>query len=297
MTTTESEDRNAKIQKTANTLYDLLDHTDIPFVKDISDFLDKNYGEIGKDRISTPNFGALVVSRFLTNHSVLQMAAQKNGKDLQVIELGAGFTPHYLNIGTEINKYIEVEFEENSKIKEEVTKTLTQNTNIYFVGGDILSPVTWNKIENLIDKSKPVFIFSEGTIAQYFNSEQKEFVASMMKKLMTCEGSVFALDDTLRNHPELSDNPIIKEGMGRVVSISGNNIYNKEVTTFKDEFEKWGRLLGTENYSVNYVLSKPEMDFATESLKLTVCAVDNNKSLSLELAKLSNENKNKRIWK
>lgn len=297
MTTTEPEDKNTKIQKTANTLYDLLDHTDIPFVKDISDFLDKDYSEIGKDRISTPNFGALVVSRFLTNHSVLQMAAQKYGKDLQVIELGAGFTPHYLNIGTEINKYIEVEFEENSKIKEEITKALTQNENIYFIGSDILSPATWDKIENLIDKSKPVFIFSEGTIAQYFNSEQKEFVASMMKKLMVCEGSMFALDDTLKNHPELSDNPIIKEGMTRIVSVSGNNIYNKEVVTFKDEFEKWGRLLGTENYLVDYVFSKPEMDFAVESFRLTVCAVDNNKSLSLELAKLSNENKNKRIWK
>jgi len=291
----ESRDQIIKMQKTANTLYDLRDHSDVKFCKEIADFVIEKSGGAEETRISTENFRGLIVSRFMTNHQILELMARKYGKELQVIELGAGFTPHFLNLTSEIGKYIEIEFEENSKLKEEIIKKLTEKKNIYFVAGDILSKHVWKKVKEIVDPNKPVIIFSEGVVAQYFNDEQKELLASFLKDLLTFEGSCFVTDDTLRNHPELSNNPIIQEGMNRVGSVSGNDIYKSEKSSFQIGFDNWGKLFKNNLYTVDYVLSKPEMDFTTTTLKVTVCA--NDKNLALPLSELSKQNKLNRIWK
>lgn len=294
---TGSEEENIKIQKTANVLYDLRDHTDYKFCREIADFLIEKTGGSEGDRLLTENLRAFPVSRFETNHKFLELMAKKYGKDLQIIELGAGFSPHFLNLNFDIGKYIEVEFSINSKLKEEITRKLTDKENINFIAGDILSNEVWGEIINQIDINKPVLVFSEGVIAQYFNSEQKETVASYIKPLLIHEGSCFVIDDTLRNHPELQDNPTIKEGMNRVVSQSGSNLYKNDGSTPENEFDRWNRLFNNQIYTIDYVLSKPEMDFAIKSFKSTVCINDKNKDLSSPLSELSNQNKNNRIWK
>jgi len=292
-----SQDQISKIQKTANTLYDLRDHTDIKFCKEIADFLiEKSGGEEGS-RISTENFRALVVSRFMTNHQLLEVMAKKYGRDLQIIELGAGFTPHFLNLNSDIGKYIEIELEANSKLKQEITKRISTKDNIVFISGDILTEEVWNKVSELVDSTKPVLIFSEGVVAQYFNAEQKSRIALLAKQVLVTEGSCFVIDDTLRNHPELHSNPIIKEGMNRIAAQSGSGVYKDEASTFAQELDNWCKIFNNTVYTIDYVLSKPNMDFALQVFKLIVCVNDKNREFEPILLKLSKQNNNDRIWK
>ncbi len=293
----ESQDQVSKIQKTANTIYDLKDHSDVKFCKEIADFLVSKTGNFKETRLSNQDFGALVVSRFITVHGLLEMMAKKYGKKLQIIELGAGFTPHFLNLSHDVGKYVEVDFEFNSKLKKEITQKLTEKKNATFVAGDILSEEVWREIKNNVDVDKPVLIFSVGVVSPYFDSEQKEKLASLVKPFLVSGGSCFVIDDTLRNHPELRSNPIIRDAMDKVVSNSGSIVYHEEACTFSTELDRWSRLINSDVCTVDYILSKPEMDFAVKEFKLIICANDRNKELEPGLLKLSSENRLDRVWK
>lgn len=286
-----------KIQKTANTLYDLRDHTDVPFCKEISDFLMQKTNNFDQERISTENFQTLPVSRFLTNHKVLEFFADKYGDNLQVIELGSGFTPHFLNLKSDICKYVEVELEVNATLKEEITNKLTKKDNIFFVKGDILLKDTWLDINKTIDNSKPVLIFSEGVIAQYFSAEQKNTIGQYINEIINNKQTVFMVDDTLRNHPEFFDNKIIREGMNRISNQSGSKVYNKEESSFEIEIDRWSKIFNYNIETVNYFLGKPEMDFVLKEFKLILCISNNIENYKIDLLNLSEEIKNKRIWK
>ncbi len=292
-----SQDQISRIQRTTNTLYDLRDHTDVLFCKEIADFLIEKAGGAEGLRISTQEFMALVVSRFVTNQGLIKLMADKFGKDLQIIELGAGFTPHFLNLSTEIGKYIEIDFEMNSELKREVTGTFTEKTNIIFVAGDFLLEETWIEIGKHIDLSKPVLIFSEGVVAQYFNAEQKSMIAHLARQVLIAEGSCFVIDDTLRNHSELHSNPIILEGMNRIATQSGSAVYNKETSTFARELENWNKLFDNTIYTIDYILSKPDMDFALKAFKLIICANDPKRELEPLILEQSKQNTKDRIWK
>lgn len=291
-----NKDKNIKIQKTANTLYDLRDHTEVKYSKEISDFLIEKTGGKEMDRISTADFQALPVARYLTNHRVLELFAKKFGKDLQIIELGSGFTPHFLNLNYDIDKYIEVELDINSELKKEITSKLTNKNNIHFVSGDILSDETWNEINQIVDKNKPVLIFSEGVVAQYFNSEQKEQIGNFVKTVMKKEGSAFIIDDTLRNHPELLSETVIKEGMNQISNYSGSKTYKKETSGLDDEFARWKNIFDEDILKIKYVLTKPSMDFVLEKFRLLVAITGSPKEIKKDLENLSDINNNDRIW-
>ncbi len=291
-------EKTSQIQKTASTLFDLSEHTDVAYSHQIADLMVKKTG-IEWTRMSTSDFTALPVSRFNTNQSLLAYMAEKFGPNFQIVELGAGFTPHYLNLKTKILKYIEVEFDVNSSLKKEIIGEIKpQSNDLIFISGDILNEKTWENIKDNLDPHYPVVIFSEGVIAQYFNAEQKEQISTFIKDLLKVQGSAFVLDDTLRNHPELHSNPTISEGMKRIMQQSGSNTYNAEFQTFDGEIERWkGLLPDVEVVTVEYIKSKPEMDFAVGSFKLIVCLQKPSEDLKSGLSELSLQNKNNRIWK
>lgn len=270
----------SKIQKTAGTLFDLADHADIPYVDQILDQLSKE-SESGLSRISTENFSALPVARFNTNHVVLECLVSLIGPEVQVVELGSGFTPHYLNLKKMIFNYVEVELPENSALKERIIRSIKPNPeNLLFVSGDILDDLTWKQIEKTLDLNKPIIIFSEGVISQYFNSEQKQIIAKHVESLLLNTRGCLIIDDTLKTHPEIHQNPIIAEGMAKVALVSGNSGYSDEKLTFQGEVERWKKLLPeTEIVTVDYIKSKPEMDFVTSIFKLIVCT----KNLSVKI--------------
>lgn len=293
----DTQDQITKIQKTASTLFDLQEHSDIVGGGEIGKLMVKKTG-IEWPRISVSAFSAFPVARFHTNHSVLEFFAEKYGAKLQIIELGAGFTPHFLTLKTEIGKYIEVDLETNSELKKQIMSEIPHKDNLVFIAGDILEESTWEKIKQEINADNPVVIFSEGVISQYFNDEQKTKIASLVKNILVADCSCIIFDDTLRNHPELHDHPLIKEGMSKIVLKSGSDIYKNNFQTFDQEVKKLkGLFVDKEVVLVDYILSKPEMDFAVSIFKLIVCIKDSNGRITSELLELSNQNKLKRIWK
>jgi hypothetical protein len=173
----------------------------------------------------------------------------------------------------------------------------TNNSNLFFVSGDILSEKTWDEVNKHVDRNKPVLIFSEGVVAQYFNSGQKKNIANFARELLMTEGSCFVVDDTLRNHPELHSNVIIKEGIDRVVDQSGRADYKNDLSTYSHELNNWHNLFNNTTYTIDYILSKPEMDFAIKSFKLIVCANDPKNELEQIFLKQSEQNCKERIWK
>lgn len=287
-----------QIQKTASTLFDLSDHTDVAYSHQIADLMVKKKG-IEWTKVSTDEFTALPVSRFNTNQSLFDFMSKKFGPNFQIVELGAGFTPHYLNLKTKVLKYIEVEFGVNSNLKKEIINEIKPvGDDLVFISGDILDESTWKAVKENLDPHCPVIVFSEGVIAQYFNVEQKKAVSLFIRDLLNVEGSAFVLDDTLRNHPELHSNPIIAEGMKRIMQQSGSNTYNAEFQTFDGEIERWKNLLpDIEIATVEYIKSNPKMDFAVGSFKLIVCLQKPSEDLKSGLSELSLQNKNNRIWK
>jgi O-methyltransferase involved in polyketide biosynthesis len=285
-----------KIEKTASTFLDVKDYTDTKYCDEIYVHLLKKYPSIKDPRISTKNFSALVVSRYQTMDCLINFLSEQFGKDLQVIELGAGFTPHFLNLKREIGKYIEIDYKFNSEIKKEIMKKLTKKDNLFFIGGDILSENTWEEVNKIIDFNKPVMIFCEGVVSHYLNTEQKLKLSSLIKPLLSVKGSCCIIDDTLKNHLELKSNPIIQEGMNRISSISGNNAYTVESSSLEKEINFWRDSLNLDEISINYILSKPEMDFAISLFRLIILHNEFSKDLIRRIGNLSVDNLKKRVW-
>ena len=86
-----------KIEKTASTLFDLSYHSDVAYASQIASLVIKKTG-IKWGKLSSDDFSAFPVSRFHTNKYLLDLFSKKFGSKLQIVELGAGFTPHYLNL-------------------------------------------------------------------------------------------------------------------------------------------------------------------------------------------------------
>jgi porphobilinogen synthase len=185
-------------------------------------------------------------------------------------------------------------------LKERIIKNIRPDCkNLSFVSGDILEEKTWEKIKEQIDFDKPVLIFSEGVVSQYFNKEQKNLLSSLVQEFLKLEGSIFVLDDTLRNHPEAHDVQVIKEGMAAVVDKSKSDVYGdtSNYQTFGEELSFWQDLFeDLKIYTINYVLSRPDMDFVIKDFKLTLIANDPKGLYSKAVETLSKENKEVRVW-
>ncbi|MBS3088444.1 class I SAM-dependent methyltransferase [Candidatus Pacearchaeota archaeon] len=286
-----------QIQKTASTLINLSEHSNVRYAKAIAKKLLEEKDTKGP-MLSIKPFSAFPVSRFITNQRLLEYIISKN-KDIQIIELGPGFTPHYLNL-KKVSKYIEIDFESNSRLKEKIIKSIKADCrNLFFVSGDILVKKTWLKVKKIINSKKPVLIFSEGVVSQYFDKEQKKLLSSLIKDLLKTEGSIFVLDDTLRNHPDLHSFQIIKEGMSAVIKKSGSQVYGSEKNnqTFGEEISFWKTQFSEYNIQkINYVLSRRDMDFAIKEFKLILIANDSKQAYNKGVEELSYKNKKERVW-
>lgn len=290
-----------KIQKTASTILDLVDHSDVKYADQIVVSLKTRLGEMWPKiwpKISSEHFSAFPVSRYHTNQAVLNLMAKELGPKLQIVELGAGFTSHFLNLEYKIDKYIEVEFKENSDLKKNIIHEIKgEIENLKFIAGDLLEEETWINIKKELNMENPVLIFSEGVVSQYFDVDSKTKISNFIKPFLQVEGSCFIFDDTLRNHPELQNHEIIKEGMNKISGVSGSSVYKNDLHSFVNENMFWKDLLGMQIVNIDYVLSKPDMDFVLENFKLTINIKDSKGYIIEELKKLSVGNKFIRIWK
>ncbi len=207
----------------------------VPFVEFYARRLPVQMDPVGKSHLAE--------SRYLGAEKVIEE------KDLrQIIELGAGFTPHYQNLNGEglVDSYIEVDLPENSEIKQGLLKQAVWDESMpTFVQGNVFDRKTWYSIGHHafqnFSEEKPVGIFAEGFM-QYTNPEQRKYLLDQMRPLLEEFGGFFFFEDSLTFHPEFSEIPEMRALSERMSKISKNdqltNYISQEGLTH--EFESYG---------------------------------------------------------
>jgi len=250
------------IQKTAATVVDLANNADVKYTREISDLLISQFGEL---KSFAPSLSTIPASRYLTNHKLLESMVDQ---EPNIIELGSGFTPHNLNLKSD--KYIEVDFEENSKIKEDIVKSIDDTCNTKYVSGSIYEENTWEKIYEMVDNSKPTIIFSEGVLL-YGSEEEKDNLCKYCMPLLE-NGGMFVFDDSLKNHPELNTNEKVIEGRKNIVSKSKNQNYGVSKVLSQEDVENQWKERGFNSIErMPYVTEGIEDTELIDKFKLFIC--------------------------
>lgn len=221
------------IEKTAATICDLA-YFDTPNSRRMLAEVEKKNGKVCS---IAGGLAFLVAARHLTTRKLLDALAP----DYQIVEMGAGYSPHGLNYAAKFACYIEVDLPCNSAEKREIAGNLHEGQDsVKYVSGDLFNPQTWSKVKEKLDLTKPVFAFCEGVVSPYASEEQKTVLAGQLQSLFCHGGCKLFLDDTLKNHPELESNPIISGGRTIMAYVLKDTNYNTIADrTFETEVRGW----------------------------------------------------------
>jgi len=221
------------IQYTAyRTVAALAKNTSIPYCREITQrIIDENKAELGKtDTFLSVSY--LIELRYKTSDKII-----REGGYQQVIELGAGLTPHALNLKQKVTNYIEVDLEENSRLKRRIVQELEPSLTVHYVAGDVFDSHTWSRLNSLLKPGLPVAIFSEGLLL-YSSQEQRRFLGEQIGAILAEHDGLFFLEDSLRFHPEVQEMPKIQKFTKYITNKSKNTNYSEPITQ-EDLTQEW----------------------------------------------------------
>jgi O-methyltransferase involved in polyketide biosynthesis len=256
--------QKSPIEETAATICDLA-HFNTPNAKAILTELEKKYDKICS---IAGDLAFFVAARHLTTRKLLDTLSP----DTQIIEMGAGFSPHGINYSSKFAKYIEIDLPHNSAEKKEITKNLQTNPDsITYISGDLFALKTWSQVKATIDCAKPLFVFCEGVVSQYASEEQRETLARQLQSIFDHPKSKLYLDDTLKNHPELESHPIILNGRKTLANILKHTSYPEVAArSFETEIGRW-KNRGFDVELVPYVNIGEQYSPITDAFKGMLC--------------------------
>ena len=213
------------IQHTAyRTIAALAKNTSIPYCREIiQGIIEDNKAELVETN-SSSSLPYLVELRYKTSEQII-----REGGYQQVIELGAGLTPHALNLKQTVTNYIEVDLEENSRLKRSLVQGLEPSLTVDYVAGDVFDSHTWSILRSLIKPGLPVAIFAEGFLI-YSSQEQRQFLGEQIRAILAEHEGLFFVEDALRFHPELQRIPKIKQFTIDLTNRSKNTNYSEALT-------------------------------------------------------------------
>lgn len=223
---------NGKMEKTALIpLIDLAVDIDVPNTALILERL------INKKKRETSGKAYLAESRYKGSEAIIKLNKYK-----QVLELGSGFTPHAINLGKVIEKYIEVDYPSNLVVKEKLINKIFKgkNNNTSYIAGDIFTNLVWRKISRELLKGR-IGIFAEGFM-QYTNKKQRAFLLKKIKVILIKNKGSFFFEDSLTFHPEFPNTATFKDLTKKMSQISGNNNLLKYISQedLTKEFKDFG---------------------------------------------------------
>ncbi|NEP14314.1 MAG: hypothetical protein F6K14_29790 [Symploca sp. SIO2C1] len=221
------------IQYTAYiTIAALAKNTSIPYCREIiQNIIAENKADLVEIN-SSSSLHYLVELRYKTSEKII-----REGEYQQVIELGAGLTPHALNLQQTVTNYIEVDLAENSHLKRRIVQKLEPSLTVHYVAGDIFASSTWSKLKGLVKPGVPVAIFAEGFLI-YSSQEQRQFLGEQIREILADNGGMFFMEDSLRFHPEVQEIPKIKNFTIALSNRSKNTNYSKSITQ-EDLTKEW----------------------------------------------------------
>ncbi|NES23824.1 MAG: hypothetical protein F6K41_34135 [Symploca sp. SIO3E6] len=221
------------IQYTAyRTVAALAKNTSIPYCREIIQrIIEENQAELVEVN-SSLSLSYLVELRYKTSEKII-----KEGGYQQVIELGAGLTPHALNLKQTVSNYIEVDLEENSCLKRRIVQELEPSLAAHYVAGDVFDSHAWSTLNSLLKPGLPVAIFAEGLLI-YSSQEQRRFLGEQIGAIIAEHDGLFFMEDSLRFHPELQWIPKIKQFTIALTNKSKNTNYSEPITQ-EDLTQEW----------------------------------------------------------
>ncbi|NEP62198.1 MAG: hypothetical protein F6K31_35525 [Symploca sp. SIO2G7] len=213
------------IQYTAyRTVAALANNTNISYCREIAQrIIDESQSELGKTDIFL-SVSYLIELRYKTSEKII-----REGGYQQVIELGTGFTPHALNLKQTVTNYIEVDLEENSRLKRRIVQELEPGLTVHYVAGDVFDSHTWSRLYSLLKPGLPVAIFAEGFLL-YSSQEQRRFLGEKIHTILAEHDGLFFMEDSLRFHPEFQGIPKITNFTIALTNRSKNTNYSKTIT-------------------------------------------------------------------
>ncbi|MEM8780810.1 MAG: class I SAM-dependent methyltransferase, partial [Cyanobacteria bacterium P01_G01_bin.49] len=121
------------IQHTAyRTVAALAKNTSIPYCRAILQKIIDANPAFGLETDSFSTLSYLIELRYKTSEKILRERGYQ-----QVIELGAGLTPHALNLQPFVTNYLEVDLEKNSLLKQAIVQEIEPNLKVHYVAGDV----------------------------------------------------------------------------------------------------------------------------------------------------------------
>jgi len=180
---------------------------DIPFSKEISDFVE---GKKANKIIMGDNFEAIkslipiIELRYKSINKAIEIYGSK-----QILEIGAGFSTRGIEFTKGLNdiKYIEADLidlieEKKLFIKEKLKKN---NGKLYFFSVENLNYYKFLKTTKIFDKNFPVTVVSEGLLA-YLTFDQKKSLTTSIHKILKEYGGVWITSDISNNKRVEFDN-------------------------------------------------------------------------------------------
>jgi len=227
-------EKEKDIEKTASTLVDILTGVDTKYGREVLTKLKK----IKEITSFAPQLAGLVASRYLTSNAIIEEYLAR-GFHPNIIELGAGFSPHSLDLGKKV-VYIEVDLPTNSEIKQKIAKEINPSDSTIYIAGDIFLSNTWERIKKHINPKQPTIIFGEGFFI-YTTKEQRVMLAKEILPLTGNEGCLF-FEDSLRYHPEWDLTNNTQKGIKGILQTSKSKAYSEKISQeeLTKEWESYG---------------------------------------------------------
>ena len=198
--------------------------TDIPYEKEIYDWLSKNCNDdIKLNKLLAPEIEA----RYKLTDRLLEKL-----NIFQVFELAAGYSSRGLLFSKKGYKYVEMDLEDVSNNKKRLINDLFEmNDNLIIESGNALNFTDYIKCDNYFDSDKELAIVNEGLL-RYLTFDEKRIVGENIYKLLKKHGGVWiTCDVTPKKFIQKQDeqNPSLNNDINMVTS--RNNLSDR----FEDE--------------------------------------------------------------
>lgn len=162
--------------------------TDIPYEKDIYNWLDKHYK---KDVKLDKNLAPEIEARYKLTDKILN----KSGIT-QVLELASGYSSRGLIYSKKDYKYIEMDLKNVISNKKIIVNDVNGSIpeNLVLLNGNALNEKDYLQIDSFLDKNKEVAIINEGLL-RYLSFEEKRIVGQNIYKVLKKYGGIWVTCD------------------------------------------------------------------------------------------------------
>lgn len=192
--------------------------TDIPYEKEIYEWLSKNCNEEVKlNKLLAPEIEARykLANKLLDKQNVTQ-----------VLELAAGYTSRGLIYSKNGYKYVEMDLEEVTNNKKRIiNKLFEMNNDLHIVSGNALNMDDYIKCDDYFDINKELVIINEGLL-RYLTFDEKKIVGQNIYNMLKKYGGAWiTCDVTPKKFIQKQDeqNPTLNDNINNLTSRNNLN--------------------------------------------------------------------------